>query len=142
MVVYLYRCGRNLNRAYRTCAAFGVESIGLIDCDTAYLRGNLFSASGAVSLEHCREFPAANGLLMVETWCKTPIDQVDWSKCNAILLGGETHGVPRTVPAEQYAVIPTLTRLPLTVEAALAIVLYEWRRNTSDYISTRCREIR
>lgn len=39
--VYLYKCGRNLNRAYRTVEFFSVNNLCLVDCD-AKLSGNLY----------------------------------------------------------------------------------------------------
>jgi hypothetical protein len=54
---------------------------------------------------------------------------VDWSRVSTVLIGGETDGLARSAPAAQQARIPMRGRVSgLTVEAALAVVLYERSR--------------
>lgn len=130
MNVLLYRIGRNLNRCYRTAEAFGVESISLLECN-ATISGNLFAARNRVHVENIQDWPSADGLLALDTFFLTPIWRVDWSSITTIVLGGETQGLSRTIAAQQKAVIPMQGCVSgLTVEAALAIALYEWRRSS------------
>lgn len=131
IIVSLFRVGRNLNRAYRTAEAFGVERLHLIECDTT-LSGSLFQAKERILIETREALPPSAGLLALE--CKSrayamPLRDVNWKGVTCILLGGETSGLPAAVPAEQKAHIPLVGQISgLTVEAALAIALYEWRK--------------
>jgi tRNA G18 (ribose-2'-O)-methylase SpoU len=125
--VFLYRVGRNLNRAIRTCEAFGVKEIGLIECKGSYLKGNLFSAKGKVELKTLSEIPPMN-ILALETFFPTALWEVDWREIDGAFIGGETEGLPRRTVATVRGRIPQPGRTPLTVEAALAIALYEWQR--------------
>ena len=130
MNVLLYCVGRNLNRAYRTCESFGVERLLLLECSGAHLAGSLYSATGRVAVEMVGEWPGPDGLLALETRYKQPLWRVDWRRVDTIAIGGETAGLPAGLPAEQTATIFTIGHLrALTVEAALAIALYEWTRN-------------
>jgi tRNA G18 (ribose-2'-O)-methylase SpoU len=127
--VVLYGVGRNLNRAYRTCEAFGVRRLKLLDC-RGVLRGNLFKAAGRVEVLNISGFPQPDGLLALETYYPDDIYDVRWDLVSAILIGGETGGLPRKTPAQQRVHIPMVGKVSgLTVESALAIALYEWRRN-------------
>lgn len=129
MEVYLYHVGRNLNRAVRTCEAFGVQRLHLIDCAEVWLSGNLYGARGRVDVAHVSDWPDAAGLCLLETWAKPPLWRVPWGEVRALLLGGETDGLPRETLAQYRAAIPLQGHISgLTVEAALAIALYEWRR--------------
>lgn len=128
MEVYLYGVGRNLNRAYRTCEAFGVTQLHLIKCNSK-LSGNLFKAAGYVNVS-VSGFPSSSGLLALETHYTTPLFEVDWSAIKNLIIGGETLGLPKTLSAEYQATIPMLGKISgLTVEASLAIALYEWSKN-------------
>lgn len=129
MIVTLYGVGRNLNRAYRTCEAFGVETLHLWNC-TGRLKGNLYAARDRVEMSTITSPPPVRLVLALETNYATPISLVDWSAVENILIGGETTGCPRG-DWQQKAVIPMYGRVSgLTVEAALAIALHEWRTNT------------
>lgn len=131
MSVWLYRVGRNLNRAYRTCEAFGVRELCLLDCRDATLFGNLFQAFGRVGVQRASDWPDPAGTCALETWGEIPIYDIPWQQTRRLLLGGETDGLPRHMPAQFTAYIPMVGRVSgLTVEAALAIALYEWRRHT------------
>lgn len=128
MKILLYQVGRNLNRCYRTAEAFGVEEIQLLECN-ATMRGNLFQATDRVSMSNIKSWPDPAGLLALETFYLNPIWSVDWSLVSTIVVGGETYGLPGRLQAEQKAYIPMVGKISgLTVEAALAIALYEWRR--------------
>lgn len=129
MRVLLYRVGRNLNRAYRTCEAFGVPEMLLYQCDGARLSGNLYRATGRVQVREVVGWPDPYKTLALETRYDTPVWDVDWSRVETLIIGGETSGLPARVPAAQTAVIPMAGLVSgLTVEAALAIALHEWGR--------------
>jgi tRNA G18 (ribose-2'-O)-methylase SpoU len=130
MDVVLYGVGRNLNRAYRTAEAFGVNRLLLLNCGGALLSGNLFKAKDRVDLVTIEDWPKPYGLLALETFYTHSIESVDWSETTTIIVGGETSGLPRQLDAAQKARIPMIGAVSgLTVEAALAIALWEWRRN-------------
>jgi len=127
MKVVLYKVGRNLNRAYRTAEAFGVSEIVLVECN-AKIKGNLFKATGRVNVSKNEHLPIHNALAL-ETFYHDALDLVDWSTVDCIVIGGEASGLPRSTKFSQMAKIPTQGKISgLTVEAALAIALYEWRR--------------
>lgn len=134
MKVYLYNVGRNLNRAYRTCFSFGIEELILIgksaDPSIAWeLKGNLFSAKDKVKINKADFLPSENGILAMETFYKLPIfNFAEWNKVEGILIGGETIGIPKNYNSQFKATIPTINNYCLTVESALAITLYEWKR--------------
>ncbi len=128
MIVTLYRVGRNLNRAYRTCEAFGVTRMECVDC-TGDVHGNLFAAAGHVDVAQLDTWPNLESGLALETFHALPIWKVDWQRVERIVIGGETAGLPRKLQVGQTAVIPMFGRVSgLTVEAALAIALHEWKR--------------
>lgn len=124
MTVWLYRVGRNLNRCYRTCEAFGIEQICLVECPPVSV-GNVFAARGRVIVSERVVLPEALGVLALETHYVERLRDVEWCTVRSIVLGGESSGLPRRVRADQTARIPTVGRVSgLTVEAALAIALY------------------
>lgn len=121
----LYRVGRNLNRAVRTCEAFGLRTIETVEC-TGRIEGSLFGAKDRVSLVEAFSLPSGPGVLALETWGETAIDHVDWSGIHTLLVGGETSGLPRSVGSAVR--IPTVGEVSgLTVEATVAIALHTWR---------------
>lgn len=135
MKVVLYRVGRNLNRAYRTAEAFGVSDIILVQCNTE-IKGGLFRAKGRVAIQKA-DVLQTKGALALETFYKDQLNSVDWSTVKYIIIGGETSGLPHSVRFEQAATIPMVGKVSgLTVEAALAIALYEWRQNYDTYTRT------
>lgn len=135
MKVVLYRVGRNLNRAYRTAEAFGVSEIVLVEC-SASLTGNLFRAKDRVILSKADVLPAQNTVAF-ETFYNDAISTTDWGSVNFIVIGGETSGLPRSIRFEQMVKIPTVGHVSgLTVEAALAIALYEWRKYYDSHTRT------
>lgn len=124
--VVLHRVGRNLNRSVRTCEALGIRRVQLVDCD-ARVVGNLYGATGRVAVTPLEELPHGPNVLALETGTPTRIDQVDWSSIDTVILGNETTGLPRKLPV-QYATVPMCGKVSgLTVEAALAIALHQWR---------------
>lgn len=127
MRVVLHRVGRNLNRAYRTCEAFGVEDMILHRCD-GHVAGNLFKAAGRVRVSVASELPRGAGVLCLETGAGIPIRAVEWDRVHTIVVGGETSGLPRRQDAQWCCIAMVGNVSGLTVEAALAIALHEWRR--------------
>lgn len=123
--VYLYKVGRNLNRAYRLCEAFSVKNLVLIDCH-AILKGALFKAKGRVKIEEASSFPDMPSVLALETNFKKPISEICFSSISALLLGGESNDLPSSkLKFCERAVIPTTGKISgLTVESALAIALH------------------
>jgi tRNA G18 (ribose-2'-O)-methylase SpoU len=129
MNVCLYRVGRNLNRAYRTCEAFGVRDLLLWECH-GDLKGNLFAAKDRVEMREVDEPPGRVAAL--ETCYEQPVREADWRWVDTLLIGGESHEIPkpRTGDYMQRLTIPQQGKVSgLTVEAALAVALYEWRRS-------------
>jgi tRNA G18 (ribose-2'-O)-methylase SpoU len=101
-----------------------------LDCGSALLAGNLFKAKDRVDLETLSDWPLPYGLLALETYYEHSIESTDWSEVTTIVLGGESNGLPRSLRAAQKVQIPMIGCVSgLTVEAALAIALWEWRRN-------------
>lgn len=123
--VALYRVGRNIARAHRTCAAMGVQRMALIECKGT-LDGRLYSADDRIIYTTPSEIPQGPGVVALEDWATMPISEVDWPAIHTLVLGGETGGLPRGLDVT-YARIPQVGRLCLTVEAALAVALHEWR---------------
>lgn len=121
MEVWLYKVGRNLNRAYRTCASFGVRRLVLVDCGE--VDGRLYSAKDRVDVVREDVLPPAPDTLVLEDYASAHLVDIRWSSVLRVVLGGETSGVPRSYRAEQAARIPSM-KPSLTVEAALAIALY------------------
>lgn len=121
--VWLYRVGRNLNRAYRTCASFGVERLVLVDCGE--VSGRLYSAEGRVEVVRADALPSAGGTLVLEDYAPLPLQLLAWHGVERIVVGGETSGIPRSFRAERAARIVS-AKPSLTVEASLAIALFEW----------------
>lgn len=128
LTVWLYRVGRNLNRVYRTCEAFGVREIRLLECDPK-LSGALFGAAGQVAVEPSDNWPSWEETVALETGFPLLLREVDWCRVEHLLLGGESCGLPkRQILAAQRTTIPQAGQISgLTVEAALAIALYDWR---------------
>lgn len=123
--IYLYNVNRNLNRIYRTCEAFGITNIKLINVDKYILQGNLFKAKDRVNIDTITSFPDGKNILSLETYFKIPIWNINFSKVKGILLGGETTGLP-IIKTEFKAYIPMQGKISsLTVEAALSITLYQ-----------------
>jgi len=126
--VVLYRVGRNLNRAYRTCSSFGAPELALCECDEAQLSGGLYGCAGSVRVVTLDALPGGANVAAFETWRGASAHEVAWEGINTVVIGGETSGLPSR-PDWQRVTIPVFPgAISLTVEAALAIALYEWRR--------------
>lgn len=124
--VVLHRVGRNLNRAYRTCEALGVGKIALHQCN-GRVSGQLYAAAGGVEVSEIESLPTGPSVLALETGAGDPLLRVEWETVDTIVIGGETAGLPRSLPV-RYAHIEMPGRSSgLTVEAALAIALHAWR---------------
>lgn len=123
LTVCLHGVGRNLNRAYRTCAAFGVRRMDLHDC-TGRVLGSLFGHLGEVQVESVAALPMGRHVLALDMHSKRPLGHVEWPEITTLLVGGETVGLPRGVLHECHTAC--IAASCLTVEAALAIALYTW----------------
>lgn len=124
--VWLYRVGRNLNRAVRTCEAFGVRRLVLVQCDGARVEGRLYGAAGRVVVERAEALPArSDDLVALETWGQ-PLGRVEWEGVRAMVIGGETTGLPRNGTSPVYRIPMAGAVSGLTVEGALAVGLYAW----------------
>lgn len=126
--VHLYRVGRNLNRAVRTMEAFGMRKLHLVECNEAKLSGRLYGASGKVQIVTDDALPSGDDVLVLETGDYPTIQSAPLHKYRRVIIGGETFGTPR-LSGVDYATIPMAGNVSgLTVEAALAIALWEWMR--------------
>lgn len=131
MKVILYNVGRNLNRAFRTCFSFGVSELYLIGSMQYKLKGNLFKSKDKVKiikLETMPELEYDNSIAFENYYKKSIYNFKEWRKIDTILIGGETTGLPKGIKCNYKIKIPTMNSFCLTVEATLAIVLFEWRR--------------
>jgi tRNA(Leu) C34 or U34 (ribose-2'-O)-methylase TrmL len=127
MKVYLYNVCRNLNRAYRTCFSFGVDEIILIgDSNDWELKGNLYAAKEKVKIIRTDTIPDLRNIVALENYYNLPLSKVDWDNIEGILIGGESKSLPKRIEPKYKATIPTINNFCLTVEATLAITLYEW----------------
>jgi len=133
MRVILYNVGRNLNRAYRTCFSFGVDELVMVgnSADRSIkwkLKGNLYAAKDQVEVLPVDELPDLSRTVALENYYELPIEDINWGLVDSILIGSESKGLPRKINPLYKATIPTINQFCLTVEAALAIGLNEWRR--------------
>lgn len=127
--VYLYKCGRNLNRAYRTVEFFSVNNLCLVDCD-AKLSGNLYKSKGLVNVVKLNNLPDNAETMYLEVNGNESIDKVDFTGINTIVLGGENVTLKTPKISKKVRIINTGKIDGLTVEAALAITLYKiWESN-------------
>lgn len=118
--------GKNMNRAIRTCYSFGVYDIYCLKCK-GFLKGSLFSAKDKVRLhaiDSLEQFDPAKILALELTNTLPSIRKIDTSSIEYIAIGGEAITL-RKKDFPVMARIPTKNKLCLTVEAALAIALYE-----------------
>lgn len=132
MIVTLYQVGRNLNRAVRLCEGMGVERLECVDCDDAHLAGNLYKAAGRVEIVNMPELTTeGHGAIALVPPCHkhdTEFPHVAWRGVQRIFCGGETHGLPAIPGATRVAIPMFGAQSEHTVEAALAVALWEWRR--------------
>ena len=87
------------------------------------LKGNLYSATGHVAVEQISLWPEGKSVLLCPRG-NVALAHADWSGVDTIVVGGETVGIPRDIVGDRVRID---TSMELTVEAALAIALYEWR---------------
>lgn len=129
MNIILYKVGRNLNRAFRTCYSFGIYNIYLIDCNLSKI-GNLFSAKDKIKMTILNNINDIdlNKTVALENYYSISIQEINWKGIDNILIGGETKGLPRKINPKIKACIKTENIFCLTVEASLAIILYEYNR--------------
>ncbi len=119
--VILYKCGQNINRAYRLCYTFGVHDLFLLDCDTAKT-GNVFSAKDKVTIHHVDSLDGFFKVAALEKGKGVPIDATI-ADYDYILVGGENVTLTNKMASKFYH-IDTQNSLCLTVDEALAIGLH------------------
>ena len=138
MIVTLYRVGQNLNRAVRLCEAMGVGRMECIECHGAYIGGNLYAAAGRVVIESLASLPSLNrrdvALVLPNQRPEMDICDVKWRDIRRIICGGETDGLPRLTGPLRVAIPMFGKQREHTVEAALAIALWEWRRDRKSVV--------
>ncbi len=118
--VVLYKCKRNINRAYRLCYTFGVKKLYLLDCEKPEI-GNVFSAKGKVEIICIKSLSEIDGkICAMEIKGKTPKENL--KRCNYLLIGGENVTITNKMCKDRYG-IKTKNNLCLTVDEALAIGL-------------------
>lgn len=123
MIVTLYRVGRNLNRAYRTCFSFGISAVELVEC-TGTLQGNLYSATGRIDAREADWPQDLSRTVIAETDGDVPVQDLDWARVDRLVVGGESVHLP-AVRCMARVRIDTPASLCLTTEAALAVLLHE-----------------
>ena len=129
MRVLLWRVGRNLNRAYRTAEAFGADALELLECASG-IQGNLYASAGRLEVLRLDSWPDLSDAVLLEPHYPTDIREVDWSGIRRIVLAGESATLPARLRGGLRCRIPMYgVARQLTVEAALAIALHEWRRS-------------
>lgn len=120
--VVLSNVGRNLNRAYRTCEAFGVKRMLLHNCKGS-LKGNLFKSKGRVDMLNIDTLDLDNAAYF-EVDGGVDVKDFDFSSIKYLVFGGETLSLPRKYKKNRVR-IPTYGNVSgLTVEAAVAIALF------------------
>lgn len=126
--VVLFNVGRNLNRAYRTVEFFGIKNLDLCKCETAKLTGNLFAAKDRVFITEINDLPTGENVVLFETDGDQSIYNTDLTKFDTFVFGVESIDLPKSNKSKRV-VIPKIGNISgLTVEAALAIVLFERNR--------------
>jgi hypothetical protein len=108
----------------------GVDGLYLVGCDGASIDGNLYQAAALTVLpsDYLPDTPNTVALVLPKRVHDAKLHEVDLSSADAICVGGETHGLPRLKQAQRVA-IPMFGKQPEhTVEAALSIALWEWRK--------------
>lgn len=123
MEVVLYRVGRNLNRAYRACSAGGISCMTTVEC-VGSVSGSLYSASDTVDLAEGAAVKHGAGTAYLEVDGDVPLEWVDWSGVQRLVIGGESTTLPRRWRGYGRIRIPQHGGLCHTVEAALSIALY------------------
>ena len=138
MRVILFNVGRNLNRAYRTCFSFGITKLLFIGKSNDRSiqwekRGNLFLAKDKVKVKYYNSIKDINlnKTVAFENYYNKSIYDLDWNNIDSILIGGESTGLPKKLNTKEKVCIPTMNKFCLTVEASLAIALYEWSKNVN-----------
>lgn len=117
--VYLWKVGRNINRAVRTSWSFGVEEVHTIDCGD--VSGNLFQAKNQ-KITQCSDIEP--NTVFIEVNGDVELGDMDWRSVESIAVGGENVTLPSGSGVRARLRIPTAKSLCLTTEAALAIALH------------------
>lgn len=123
MDIVLYRVGRNMNRAYRACHAGGVSRLVAVEC-SGEVSGALYSATDAVELARSEEVPHTPGTAYLEVDGDVPVEWVDWTGVDRLVVGGESTTLPRAWRGYGRIRLPQHGALCHTVEAAVSVALY------------------
>jgi hypothetical protein len=139
--VYLYHVGRNLNRSIRLCEAMGVDELCLVECDGAEVRGNMYQAQSlpVVTADEIADEEGTVALVPPRRTHEATLPQFDWRNVRAIAVGGETDGLPRLRHCRRIAIPMYGEQREHTVEVALSIALWEWRRSAPVYCQSSYR---
>lgn len=130
--IVLSHVGRNLNRAYRTAEAFGIQEILLHNC-TGIVSGNLFKSKGRVEIKEINGISDLSNAVYFETDGDINIEDFDFTNIEHLVFGGETRSIPKSIEGIRIK-IPTIGMISgLTVEAAIAITLHEINRSAIEY---------
>ena len=130
MRVYLYHVGRNLNRSIRLCEAMGVDELCLVECDGAEVRGNLYQAQSlpVVTADEIADDDGTVALVPPRRTHEATLPQFDWR--NARHSRRRRDGrFPRLRHCRRIAIPMYGEQREHTVEVALSIALWEWRRS-------------
>lgn len=127
MKVYLHNVGYNLNRVYRLCHGFRVESIVFVGySDDRSIKKEKIKVPHQY-MEDIEMYD--NAIFAFGQGYETNIYDADWSGCKGILIGNEKTGLPiDKIGGCKKISIPTRDHC-ISVEAALAIGLSEWHRS-------------
>lgn len=116
--VILFKCGQNINRAYRLCYIFGVQNLYLVDCKNPKI-GNVFSAKGNVNVHFVDKIPQFEKMAALEKGKGMAISR-NIRKYDYLIVGGENITLQNEI-CNTFFHIPTKNNLCLTVDEALAI---------------------
>ena len=119
--VILYKCGQNINRAYRLCYTFGVSDLYLIGCNNPKV-GNVYSAKDHVTVHIIDDTGGMGKIAALEKGTGAPISE-EIKEFDYLLVGGENVTL-RNKMADKFFHIKTDNPLCLTVDQALAVGLH------------------
>mgnify|MGYP002683255878 FL=1 len=126
MKVYLVGCGANIDRCARLCDAFLVP-IAYVDC--AHQPSMTVQKRIVIPWAVEEDYPVGRKVLALTPQVSaTPLNLVDWTGIENILLGNEKSGLSQdAIDASVAAHIPTLGGWhSLTIEQSLSIALWDW----------------
>ena len=117
----------NINRVYRTCYSMGVSRLWTIRCGA--IRGGLYSAKNNVSVTEAISDDIPQTSVWMECNGDVAAERLDWFGVTHLVIGGESTTLPKRA-CYARAKLPTVNRLRLTSEGALAMALLLYRLPT------------